>query len=125
MEIISNRKFVLATALAFFFAIAYMVYLEYFPDPRLDDGSITPQEMHWWELIHWIFLVVSMPLISMLALVHCFRHRRFGWLAGIFLFWPLVLIYTWKLSGESPINKSRLQGRFAPGRPIGRPSLKR
>lgn len=95
---IHNRMFVLGSLLSFLLMLAYVIYLGQIADPRLEGEGLTPDLMHWWEILHWLSLVVSLPILMLASFYSAFKQREYKWLFVMFFCWPLFFAYAFRNS---------------------------
>ncbi len=76
--------------------VIYVVYLESVADPRFKEGPIGPNRMYWWELVHWLYSIISIPILAIYAFFHAYKYKKTKWFIAMCIVWPLVFLYAWR-----------------------------
>ena len=95
MKLIDRKIFVTLTTIGALIIVGYLYYLKYSGDIRMQDHTLSGDEMQWWELI--VFVVGTTSIVSLLlsSVSHTIKSRRWLWFVLIILVWPLSIIYAW------------------------------
>lgn len=95
MRLIENPRYVKFSTIASVLSWSYFIVVNHFEETRVADGTLSANEIQWWEWGPFLALFVFTFSLYFSALFHASEHKKFGWGIAVLFFWPLAFVYGW------------------------------
>ena len=104
MRLLDNKRVVQISVFLFVALMVWLIFVEVENDPRMADGSLSIEQMYWWE-----YPLVLSPFAILVLWFSCLmdtvRTRNVKWTFLILFFFPTVLIYLFVRRRYNATNK--------------------
>ena len=92
-SLVDNRRYAVPLVVVGVLGLSYFISLDVFGDPRMTDGELVWEEMHWWERGIMLTTLASILVVWSAALQHAWRRGRKALAILMMLVWPVAVLY--------------------------------